>query len=513
MTLDSSSDLWSHLANYRHAARRWLRPRLGIDTRALGALRISLGVILLADLAMRSLDLVAFYSDAGVLPRAALSQVPAGYARLSLHALSGTVWVQWILFGVAAIVALALLAGVYTRGATIGAFGLTASLYARNLYVLNGGDKLLVVFLLLGIFLPLGERWSVDAVRRTRAPRPSVLSVATATLLVHLVIVYETNAIVKLRSDLWTSGVAVRYVFSLDRFTVFAGDLLAAWPPLLVLVNWIWLAMLVGSVLLVLTTGRRRTTLAGLFVGAHLGMAFTLRLGLFPFIVIAGLLCVLPTEVWTRLERSWAVRTLDRWVAAGSGRLVPSRRLPTHRWVSERWDVGVAFGVDRGIKTVGAICAGGMLVLALVAQAAALGYVDTGEDSRWAVDLADYSWTLFAPQPPTADGWYVVPATLASGDRVDLLHLSPVTWDRPPDVADAYPSTLWHRYLSELRHGTETEYRYLAAYLCRRGAAHYGVPVKSLTVTYVAQHTRLSGPEPITRVTLYRTTCPGGGRS
>jgi len=54
--------------------RRWqrvrtlLEPRLGVDARALGAVRIGLGVLLLADLAIRTSSLRAHYTDAGILP-------------------------------------------------------------------------------------------------------------------------------------------------------------------------------------------------------------------------------------------------------------------------------------------------------------------------------------------------------------------------------------------------------------------------------------------------------------
>ena len=45
--------------------------RFGIDTRSLAAFRISLGLLILADLALRSRNLRAFYTDFGVLPRSA----------------------------------------------------------------------------------------------------------------------------------------------------------------------------------------------------------------------------------------------------------------------------------------------------------------------------------------------------------------------------------------------------------------------------------------------------------
>ena len=48
---------------------RGIERRLAIDARALAALRMALGGILLVDLARRAANTGAFYTDAGVLPR------------------------------------------------------------------------------------------------------------------------------------------------------------------------------------------------------------------------------------------------------------------------------------------------------------------------------------------------------------------------------------------------------------------------------------------------------------
>ena len=90
----------------------WLVKLFALDVRALLALRVGLGLLLLTDLAGRARDLTAHYTDAGVLPRAARMAMQWDFCEpwwMSLHMLSGSVWWQAVLFSVAAIAATCLL--------------------------------------------------------------------------------------------------------------------------------------------------------------------------------------------------------------------------------------------------------------------------------------------------------------------------------------------------------------------------------------------------------------------
>lgn len=103
------------LAGLRATAAR----QFTVDTRALAALRIALGGLLLADLVGRSRFLVFFYTDAGVLPRTALRAARPTVSSLSLHALWGGPTAQAVLFLLAAVAALALAAGYHARVAAV----------------------------------------------------------------------------------------------------------------------------------------------------------------------------------------------------------------------------------------------------------------------------------------------------------------------------------------------------------------------------------------------------------
>ena len=228
---DRPSEAGSRYAAARESLRERVAPHLGIDPRALGAFRIGVALFVLADLLVYRLPAVgAFYADGGVLPRSTLAESFPLLAEASLYAISGSARVQTGLLAVGVLAAGSMLVGYRTRAATGLTLVLLASLYARNPYVINGGNTILVVFLFLGLFLPLDARWSLGADSRSgRAAREEterrgddapesaldsrVCSVGTAVALLTLVSIYAANAVSKYRSDAWMSGVAVPRIF------------------------------------------------------------------------------------------------------------------------------------------------------------------------------------------------------------------------------------------------------------------------------------------------------------
>ncbi|RKD94787.1 HTTM domain-containing protein [Halopiger aswanensis] len=484
--------------------RSAVAPRLGIDPRALAAFRIALGLILLCDLLyLRVPGVVTFYTDAGTLPRSALAELFPTFEALSLHALSGSAWVQGLLFAVAGVFAGLLLVGYRTTPATLGSAILLASMQARNPYVLNGGDTILLSLLVLGLFLPLGARWSIDARRRGyRVDRDTdppatvdgrVLSVATATVLVHFVTIYAVNGVLKTRSETWMNGTAVAQIFHLEQLIVGFGPYLADRTPLLVAANWSWSALLTAAPLLLVFRDRLRLALAGAFVGAQLGLAATMRLGAFPFVMVAALLLFFPPRAWDRLEavleRTGLERRLesatDRAVATDGGRRLPS--LPS---------IAIPPAVRRRARIAGNVALVCFLLGLIAWQAAGLGFVEMPEEIVEG-DVEDVSWAFFAPDPLSGYWWFAWEADLESGETIDTLRDESGAIDRPPDAADRYPSTLWMRYGLDLRSAGENEYEPLAAYLCDHVAEHETEPdadLESVTVYTVEQPIGPSGP-------------------
>ena len=495
------SEVGTRYAALRESVRERAAPHLGIDPRALGAFRVAVALFVLADLLVYRLPAVgAFYTDGGVLPRSTLAETFPLLAEASLYAVSGSARVQTALLAVAVLAAGSLLVGYRTRAATGLTLVLLASLYARNPYVINGGNTILVVFLFLSLFLPLDIRWSLGAGPRSgrdaradtdgregddpEGSRDSrVCSVGTAVTLLTLVSIYAANAVSKYRSDAWMSGVAVPRIFQLGEFTVGLGPLVSEQTAVLAAINWSWIALLTVAPALVVATGRRRTGVALAFVAAHLGMAATMRLAVFPFVMAAILLLFLPPGAWDRLEAVTArlresTRLADPVRAHRSdGGTEPRAVDPTPSRARRAMKVGTS-----------ALLVGFFLALVWW-QAAGVGLVDLPA-SETTGDLSEVSWSFFAPNPPDASSWYVVRGTPESGDPIDLRDGEPATYDRPPDAAETYPSTLWHQFGFRMKHAGESRYRPVASYLCERADRD----VASVTVFRVEQSVDATGP-------------------
>ncbi|MFB6359802.1 MAG: HTTM domain-containing protein [Halobacteriales archaeon] len=476
--------------------------RFRVDPRGLAALRIALGLLLLADLVLRSRDLVVFYTDAGVLPRAVLTETFGGLAALSFaHGLSGSPYVQGFLFAVAMLAAVALIIGYHTRLATLVSFLLLVSLQTRNPVLLNAGDSLLRRLMFWGFFLPLGGRWSVDAVRGARRAEP-FSSVATAALLLQVLIVYLVNAVLKLRGEAWRSGEAILLVFQVDQLTVRLGDILAEFPVLLEGLGWLWLALLVASPLLVLLWGWPRALFAGLFASMHLGMALTMRLGLFPLISIAGLLPFVPPRVWQSLVGHFAP-------AVREGLQIQDCLWRLDDWLPRLPRPQIGAGARHRLRQLGSVLVALLLAGVLFWNAAGLGYATVPADVQRIADPTERRWDMFAPSPRTNDGWFVAPGELASGELVDAYGGGPLSWDRPPDLASSYPSHRWFVYMLELpRPGTGPLRAAFADYLCRRWNANHETTLRTVRLVYVLEPAVLDGNESTRRVDLGQYECP-----
>ncbi|WP_233560853.1 HTTM domain-containing protein [Haloarcula sp. Atlit-47R] len=462
------------------AFRRRLVRRIAIDRRALAAFRVVLGLCLLTDIALRLSDIGAFYTDSGALPRSTLTELYPVLGPMSPLAVWGTVWLPVVVFGLTALTALALVVGYRPRLSAGVAFVLLVSIQLRNPIVLNAGDTLFRRLLFWSLLLPLGCGWENGS---AESASTRVATAGTAGILLQVLAVYVTNGLMKLRGTYWHQGTAVQYAFQLDHLTIRLGDVVAGWDPVLVLGNWLWLALLVGSPLLLIWTGRYRTGLVAAFVTAHICMALSFLLGVFPLVSILGLVLFLPTPFWDPLADRWpdAIEALrPRWPDSTTG--------PSQIWFPT---------TTRSVATLG-------IVAIVILNAVAVGFVTapTGTPDR----IEDRSWNMFAPDPPQETWWYAAPATLESGNRVDALAGEPVNLSRPPEVSDRFPNQRWKKFLGTARHEPSLR-RSLATYLCSRWNRSHGDAMKRVELIVLTESTNLNGSESVDREGLGSYQC------
>jgi hypothetical protein len=531
------------------AAVQRLAPRLdakiqelfGVDLRSLAALRIGLALLLLADLLFRAQDLVAHYTDAGVLPRAALLEHVNHRSHISLHLISGRWEVQALLFAIAACFAVLMLVGYRTRLATIASCFLLVSLDNRNPLILHSGDGLLRVLLFWAIFLPCAARWSIDS-RSSRAAKSTsaqVCSLATFAYIVQVLLVYLMTALHKSGSEWRSEGTAVYYALSANEFSTHIGQSLLQFPGLLTILTFaVLLLEAVGPFLILapIWTGPLRTLGILGFVCMQAGFGLLMaNLGLFPFISMVALLGLLPSWAWDTIARRFRDTTHTQLKGPLVSRRLMILSLPspsTER--ARRLPLGVPWAsalLGRGA----AVCASAKRaivsrrdVLLTITVSFFLTWVifcnlgflpgsryGVPQGLGWVGNLTGLmqNWAMFAPYPRKLSIWYVAPGTLRNGEQVDLYRNSAaVSLAKPESGADTYPNSHWSKYMDNLwMAGQHAGLRgYYAQYLCDSWNAthHEGEQVMDVEIISAREVTLLNGqvarPE---TVKLWRQRC------
>ena len=434
-----------------------------IDARSLALFRMALGILLLGDLTGRLIDLKGLYGANGVQPvdvvREFLQEQHPG--AWSLHLLSGATTYQACLLLSAAGLAIAFILGWRTRLVAVGCWVLLASLHARSPLVTNGGDVLLRMMLLWGLFLPLGERWSLDAWERGRPPRRGICSVASVAALLQLCLMYEWTALFKW-NPLWLEGEALAEVLSLRLYSTDWGRLLLDYPVVLRWGTWLTLALeLLGPWLLFCPWKRhwvRGLTVVAL-AGMHLGIEWTMHVDLFSYACWVALTLFVPAEFW---------QALSRWAAH------PLHYLPAEFW--QALDHWAAQHVHYRDKTTAPAVAtygqrGATLLCGLLLAVVVL--FNLGDLAlRWElasepipvamhrlVQLAalDQRWDMFR-RAGGPDCRLLAFAELQDGREVDLLRNRPPSEDLH-ELEPAFPPRRWALCMTELRRPSKAAFR------------------------------------------------------
>lgn len=285
----------------------YLRSVFGIDSRSLALFRIGVAGLVIADLLSRVGDVVAHYTDAGVLPAEAALELYGWPTYRSLHWYgSSSPIAQYMLFAAAGAAAVALLIGYRTRIATCVTWFLLVSLHARNVDVLGGGDALLRAMLFWSMFVNLGTAYSVDAAldpQPRRRSRP-VFSMGSAAMLLQLCIVYWFTSLLKLGGDTWSSGRAMHYTLHFDYCAKALGIWLRQFEGILPTLTYaaVWFQSL-GPFLVFVPkwTGPVRSIVAVGFMAFHVGTYALVAVGLWAFIGVIAWTLFVPAWFWDKL--------------------------------------------------------------------------------------------------------------------------------------------------------------------------------------------------------------------
>jgi len=313
----------SAIAKYaRRCGPRMVATYGTLDPRSLGLGRIGLGLLLMYDLVRRVPGLVTWYSNEGLLPNHTVLWRPSADYVFSLLLAASRPEEAAIFFALFAIVYLLFTVGWHTRFFHFLSLVCLVSLHDRAIFLENGGDVALNLLCVWTLFLPMGARFSIDAVRRTLAKReesarelndrPSsqerpVVSLAVLAILLEISVIYYFNAVNK-HGWTWRQGLAVHYVLYQERMVTWFGVLMRALmtPALSRVLSYAVLAIEIAAPVLILSPIKRvamRRLAIVLYPGLHLAFATCLNLGQFSFNMMGYFPLLLAAEDWDALGR------------------------------------------------------------------------------------------------------------------------------------------------------------------------------------------------------------------
>ena len=475
----------------------------GIDPRSLALFRVALALVLLGDLWLRINNLPAFYTDAGVLPRAAQIELFAHLPNLiSFHMMSGTLWVTALLFALQVVAALALLFGYRTGLATLVSWVMVVSLHNRNPMVLQGGDALMRLLLFWALFLPLGARASLDVwlapanSAAEKYPNAPYVSMGTFGVLLQICFIYWFTWALKSDAIWRTDGTAIGYALSIDQMNRPLGRWLLQYPDAMRALTFFTLELeRFGPLIALVPLWRVRLFMVAVFIGFHWTMGLCLTLGIFTWIAPTAWLLFVPSGAWDFLAAQPLVRRMQPRLERLRVRLVfwcrrAGLRARAPRPISWRANVWRQ------------MCAAFFLFYIFAWNLRSLEfnryepYFKT--QWNWIGDSLrlDQVWAMFAPFPLQEDGWMLLPARLADGQKVDLItDGKPVVWSQPVNLARTFRDSQWQKYLMNLWTLDNAPHRgYYIAYVVNRWNQSHAPAQKVVSAQLIYQRqTNLAG--------------------
>lgn len=293
------------------------------DPRTLGLLRIIFSIFLLIDLYRRLADMTFFYTNDGFLPNHTSIFKPMSAYLFSIYHAASTQGELLVMFGFTAFVYFMLLIGYKTKVWQILSLVLVTSLHSRNILLENGGDCVANILALWTCFLPLGRRFSVDAMLASwrereekneddlndrSAPLPDtspIVSVAYVAALLNLFFIYYFNTVHK-DGYIWRQATTVHYVLWADRLVQPTGIWLRQWIPMWA-VNTLSAGTLIieASIFILLLSPiwirACRRVIWFLIIMLHCGFQSVGHFGMFSFIMMTYATLMMGPEDWDSL--------------------------------------------------------------------------------------------------------------------------------------------------------------------------------------------------------------------
>jgi len=278
--------------------------RKSINQSSLEIFRILLPSLIIVDLLLRYNNLEAHYTNLGIYPKNYdFLEYLYRSGRLDLFLFSESIYYHYFIFYVGFISAFTLLIGFKTRISQIVLWLILLSIQNRNPYLSEGADIYIRVILFWSLFLPLGKTFTY----KTFFNRSSILEkinysnyqiLGLYIYSLQILLIYLCSVFVKLNISYWQSGQALNLAMQVDAVRGLLSEFILNFPSLLKFSTFSALFIQILIILILLIPfnylKRIRLVIFGLIILMHIGIMFTINVGLFPFYSIVSLLPIIP---------------------------------------------------------------------------------------------------------------------------------------------------------------------------------------------------------------------------
>jgi hypothetical protein len=298
-----------------HLARRFL----SADLRSLGVLRIVLGALLALDLAQRFGVAEALYSNDGVLSNHYSLFRPLAPYQFSLYVGASSPREVTVAFALTLVVYFLFAIGYRTRLFHALSFVCVTSLHSRNLMTELPSDIPLHLWLGWTLFLPLGARFSVDALKRSFAVRrddtieelnqrvfvPSAIASIAVLGIVLQMSAMHVFAAVRQSGPAWQDGTALYYALHQKLWVTGLGSWIVAHVSPADLraasLGYRAIEFAIGLVVLVPIWWVRRVSMA-LLVLFHIASRALWNVGPYDWVMLGAVPILVSPRDWDQIE-------------------------------------------------------------------------------------------------------------------------------------------------------------------------------------------------------------------
>ena len=471
----------------------YCKQQFSLDTRALSIMRICLGFVLLADWIIRINSLTAHYTNSGVLPADVIYAHHWREGYFSVFLLSDSIEWCYFLFFTAIVFSFFFLIGYFTRFSTFVVWILISSGHIRNPFIIQGGDDLLRIALFWFLFLPLAKQYSVDAFYLEKKKETKVFNAASIGYILFIFSAYFFSALLKTSAEWRTEGTALYYAMSLDQMAYPLGKALLNYPTLMKYLSiGVFYLEIIAPLLFFIPINNKlfRTIGILLLMLLHVGIGFTLFVGLFYIIGISTLVGILPTEIinWKISKIPTCIKNIQFFYFLN--KLLPS--FISVRTFGNKLMNRISNFYTQSLLTFSLLFIMYLCILWNISTIRGSNVAVTNSFKKIIVALGLYQdWGMFAPSVLKNDGWFVLDAHSKTNKQIDIYKEGILTsYNKPHSILKYIKDDRWRKFEENY---TMPEYAYIRTFYCNYLLNNWNKnhleKIDSLSIIYMKERT------------------------